>query len=192
MTAVYKIDPLWDPRWQAFVDQHPNGSVFHSTAWLEALRRTYGYKPVVFTTSPPTGKLANGLLFCRVRSWLTRPRMVSLPFSDHCDPLCNSEEMDFLTRYLQCELDHQNWRYLEIRPLHERFTGAGTTTGFRPIDTFSVHRIDLGLSRNDLFHSFGNAMPADSFRSVTRHQSDDQRASHRHQNRPPSQRISSR
>ena len=42
------------------------------------------------------------------------------------------------------------------------------------------------------FDRFGNAVPADSFGSVARHQSDDQRPSHRHQDRPPAQRISSR
>ena len=153
MSGVYKIDPLWDCRWQALVDHHPNGSVFHTTAWLEALRKTYGYKPVAFTTSPPTGALTNGLLFCRVQSWLTKPRMVSLPFSDHCEPLCDSEEMDFLTRYLQCELDHHNWKYLELRPLNERFSEAETTSGFRAVDTYAIHRIDLRLNLHDLFQT---------------------------------------
>ncbi len=150
---IHKLDPLRDPRWQALVDRHPNASVFHTTAWLEALRQTYGYKPVVFTTSRPTGELANGLLFCRVQSWLTSLRMVSLPFSDHCEPLCNSEEIEFLSRYLQCELDHQNWKYLEIRPLNGGFTPAGKTTAFQAIDTYSIHRMDLRLNLHELFHT---------------------------------------
>lgn len=150
---VHKLDPLRDPRWRALVNRHPSASVFHTTAWLEALRQTYGYKPVVFTTSPPTGELTNGLLFCRVQSWLTGLRMVSLPFSDHCEPLCDSGEIDFLTRYLECELDHQNWKYLEIRPLNGAFTQAGRTTGFQAIDTYCIHRMDLGLNLHDLFHT---------------------------------------
>src|ERR1022692_3890628 len=46
------IDPLLDARWDSFLESHPRASVFHSTAWLSALSRTYGYKPVVFTTAP--------------------------------------------------------------------------------------------------------------------------------------------
>ncbi len=94
--TVYSLDPLEDPRWAEFVQRHPRASVFHTPGWLEALRRTYGYEPVVYTTSLPRAELTNGLVFCRVRSWLTGRRLVSLPFSDHCEPLVhNSEEGGF-------------------------------------------------------------------------------------------------
>ncbi len=86
---VYELDPLRDHRWPSFLQRHPQASVFHSVGWLEALHRTYGYEPVAFTTSPPTSDLKRALLFCRIRSWLTGHRIVSLPFSDHCAPLCD-------------------------------------------------------------------------------------------------------
>jgi hypothetical protein len=37
----YKNDPLQDPRWAELVGRHPHASVFHTTGWLEALRRSY-------------------------------------------------------------------------------------------------------------------------------------------------------
>ena len=78
-------DPIGDPRWSELLDRHPAASVFHSPGWLNALRQTYGYEPFVVTTSTgPT--LENGLVVCRVKGWTSR-RLVSLPFSDHCDPL---------------------------------------------------------------------------------------------------------
>ena len=50
---------------------------------------------------------------------------MSLPFSDHCDPLCDeSEELKFLIRYLQTALAHQGWNYLEFRPIHPDFGEA--------------------------------------------------------------------
>jgi len=153
MATVHKLDPLKDHRWQAFIERHPDGSVFHTTAWLEALHRTYGFKPVAFTTSPPTGELANGLLFCRVSSWLTSQRMVSLPFSDHCQPLCTSEESGFMARYLQCELDHQNWKYLEVRPLVGGLAQTGNYTGFQAIAKYYIHRMDLRHNLSDLFQT---------------------------------------
>src|SRR5215469_7439500 len=114
--CCYQLDPTQDPRWSEFVEHHPHASVFHTVGWLNALRSTYGYEPVAFTTSPPTGALKNGLVFCRVNSWLTGRRLVSLPFSDHCEPLCSTtEELNFLVRYLLAASDHQDWRYLEIR-----------------------------------------------------------------------------
>src|SRR5277367_2778090 len=111
----YQIDPTKDPRWAEFVERHPRASVFHSVNWLKALRRTYGYEPAAFTTSSPTGDLENGLVFCRVNSWLTGRRLVSLPFSDHCEPLCDAaEDVNFLIRNLQSSMEHQKWKYLEV------------------------------------------------------------------------------
>jgi CelD/BcsL family acetyltransferase involved in cellulose biosynthesis len=85
--TIYELNPLGDPRWAAFIDRHPRASVFHTPGWLEALYSTYGYKPIAVTTTPQGAELTNGMVFCDVRSWLTGRRLVSLPFSDHCDPL---------------------------------------------------------------------------------------------------------
>src|SRR5206468_3003538 len=89
---VCRIDPLSDPRWPAFLQRHPDASIFHTPGWLEALRRTYGYEPVVYTTCKPGQELINGIPFCRINSWLTGRRLVSLPFSDHCQPLAACPE----------------------------------------------------------------------------------------------------
>ena len=105
---AYTLDPLLDPRWPEFLERHARASVFHSRGWLEALRRTYGYEPIVYTTSPPTADLANGLVFCRIDSWLTGRRLVSLPFSDHTEPLVDSEgELQYLLGCL--ERDRKPW-----------------------------------------------------------------------------------
>jgi hypothetical protein len=115
--AVHEIDPLTDPRWDAMVNRHPKSSVFHSGNWLRALRNVYGYEFVVLTTDSPAAPLTNGLVLCRVRSWLTGSRLVSLPFSDHCEPLVgNSEEFDRLLNYTQRYVDSGQNKYAEIRP----------------------------------------------------------------------------
>ena len=83
-------DPIGDPRWSELLDRHPAASIFHSPGWLNALRQTYGYEPFVVTTSTgPT--LENGMVVCRVKGWTSR-RLVSLPFSDHCDPLVDDSD----------------------------------------------------------------------------------------------------
>jgi hypothetical protein len=87
--SVYRVDPLRDPRWKQFIAKDQRSSIFHTPEWLDALRRTYGYVPVVLTTSPPDVPLRNGIALCSVSSWLTGERLVSLPFSDHCELLVN-------------------------------------------------------------------------------------------------------
>ena len=97
-SGLFALDPLRDERWRKLVHGHPAASVFHSTEWLSALRLAYGYEPVVYTNGDPSSQsIASGIVFCKVRSWLTGRRLVSVPFSDHCDPLVESSaELDDL------------------------------------------------------------------------------------------------
>jgi hypothetical protein len=151
-TTVHTLNPLSDSRWDDLIARHPKASVFHQRAWLEALLLTYGYKPIVFTTSPPGSELKNGLLFCQVKSWLTGRRLVSLPFSDHCDPLCDStEEMKILVGFAQSAVNSKQWQYLEIRPVDERFGAASAEIGLQPIGRYSHHVLDLAPAIDDLF-----------------------------------------
>ena len=153
---IYKIDPLQDPRWPRFVETHPFASVFHTRAWLEAIRRTYGYKPIAYTLSPPTTELKNGVVFCRVRSWLTGSRRVSLPFSDHCEPLCESpDDLDFLIECLQAEMEHEDWKYLELRPARWEFPAKRGEAYLRPFKTYVRHRINLARDLDQLFLRLG-------------------------------------
>lgn len=151
---IYQIDPTSDERWPKFVERHPKASVFHTLGWLQALRQTYDYEPVVFTTSSPAGELKNGLLFCRIESWLTGHRLVSLPFSDHCEPLCDSgDDLNFLLSYLQTTMERQNLKYLEVRPVNGSFGRMCEMNGFRPAARFYLHVLDLRLDLDEVFRS---------------------------------------
>ena len=142
--SCFRLDPIEDPRWAQLVEKHPKASVFHTVPWLRALRRTYGYEPVVFTISSPTGGLNNGLVFCRVNSWLTGRRLVSLPFSDHCEPLCDSiEDANFLIRYLQTTQKDENWKFLQLRPINGDFSHTGDGIGCSPAARYFLHTLDL-------------------------------------------------
>ena len=149
---VYTLDPLRDPRWTELLDRHPSASLFHSREWLDALRRTHGYEPIAYTTSPPRAELANGLVFCRIDSWLTGRRLVSLPFSDHSDPLIDSEEdLRCVLDVLKQDLSRANWKHIEIRPL--RSLGEGTPS-FKKSSVFYFHRLDLQPPIEELFRRF--------------------------------------
>ena len=151
VTRVYEIDPLQDVRWPQFLERHPKATLFHSPEWLGALQRTYGYKVGVLTTSSPGECLTNALAFCRIESWLTGGRLVSVPFSDHCAPLVESEEeFGCLVVRLKQECDRGGGRYLEIRSASG---GAGVAAGMADSATFCLHRLDLRPSLSELFHA---------------------------------------
>lgn len=145
-SKVYQIDPLADPRWERFVERHSRSSVFHSIPWLRALRETYGYRPIAFTTSGPSEELTNGVPLCEIDSWLTGRRMVSLPFSDYCEILCDKKsDLKLILRRLQEEIETKRWRYVEIRPVeHAQAFG-------RPFVSYTLHRVDLTPDLATLF-----------------------------------------
>lgn len=149
---VTKIDPLLDPRWERFVQSDPRASVFQSKRWLQVLKSVHGYKPWAITTSGTRTSLSNGLVFCEIDSWITGWRLVSLPFSDHCDPLASSqEELDALLLYAKLNLVSNSNAYVEIRP---RSGQPGSHTGFSPAVTYYLHTLDLGKSESQLFGGF--------------------------------------
>lgn len=142
---VYRFNPLEDVRWDRFVLRHARSSLFHSSAWLKALHRTYGYVPIAFTTSSPATELSNAAVFCLVKSWLTGRRLVSLPFSDHCDLLVDRQSdcaaMDSL---LAEELRREELRYIERRLIGSNSTEPGRST-------YCLHQLDLRPGIVELF-----------------------------------------
>lgn len=134
------------------MESHPRASVFHSTNWLRALRAAYGYQPTVVTTCPPGMRLTNGLVFCRIESWLTGRRLVSLPFSDHCEPLMDGpDEIEAILLQMQQKVSREKWKYLEIRPI---VYGPGRRTGLSGGMRYWFHRLDLRPSAEELFRAF--------------------------------------
>jgi hypothetical protein len=150
--VAHLIDPLQDPRWPALIDRHPSASVFHTRGWLQALQMTYGYEPVAITTSVHSEELTNALPFCVVRSWLTGTRLVSLPFSDHCEPLIESrEQLVILHRRAESMRKEHGWKYVELRSAnldHVLLSSCQQTI------EYCLHRLDLRHSLDDLFRSF--------------------------------------
>lgn len=148
---LYRVDPIQDDRWAQFLQTHPGASVFHTPAWSSALRNTYGYEPTVFTTSAPSQRIRDGLLFCRVKSWLTGSRLVSVPFADHSRPLFStSEDERRLAAFLSRVFQKEHCDYVEVRlPAAEAL--ETTQTGFAQSATFQHHTLDLRPPLADLF-----------------------------------------
>lgn len=149
--AVHEISPLTDSRWNTLVAQHPQASVSHRREWLQSLFDTYGCEPSAVTLCAPGTNLTNALLFCRVRSNLTGRRLVSVPFSDDCEPLAaGSAEIDTLIEGLKGLVSKGGWKYLEIRPRHY----APKLPGLAVCKTYFSHRLPLQYSEKALFLNF--------------------------------------
>lgn len=171
---LYSLDPITDDRWHEFVETHPDSSVFHRREWLKSLSDTYGYRPVVFTHSPPKSKLSDGIPFCEVKSWITGKRLVSLPFSDHSEPLLGGREDDGeFASELAAELQKRHLQYLELRPL----SWQGPANLFAPAESFWIHKLDLRRSREDLFNNLHKSSLQRRIRKAERDQLEYERGS---------------
>jgi len=134
------------------VARHPRASVFHDRGWLEALNRTYGFDPFVLTNTEAGRPLANGLVLCRVSSWITGKRLVSLPFSDHCEPLLTEAcELHELVDWLREECDRQGAKYFELRllPGHEISDRLLARS-----QSYCFHMLDLTPPLEEIFGRF--------------------------------------
>jgi lipid II:glycine glycyltransferase (peptidoglycan interpeptide bridge formation enzyme) len=90
-------------------------------------------------------------VFCRVKSWLTGSRLVSLPFSDHCEPLTQTnEELQAIVQQLKILVAQENWGYFEFRPTSPQAFGS---VGFQPASTYLLHVVDLSRDRDTIFRS---------------------------------------
>jgi len=150
--GVWTVDPLADDRWLELIARHPSASVFHTRGWLAALKANYGYGPVAFTTSAPSEPLSNALLFCNVMSWLTGSRLVSLPFSDNCEPLVETEQQfTTLCAFADSYRAERGWKYVEMRSANPALDFSSC---FRPATTYHLHRLDLRPSLDALRKNF--------------------------------------
>jgi len=105
----------------------------------------------VLTSSPAGETLTDGIVACRIKSWLTGTRIVSLPFADHCDPLFNNAGEGFqLSEGLIQESTKQHCKYLELRPLMEP---ADLGNKFQASESFYFHELDLRPGLDQLFKS---------------------------------------
>jgi hypothetical protein len=160
--VIQAIDPIRDPRWPELVLGHPRATVFHTPQWLDALRRTYGYQPVAYVTDGSGSELSGGIPFCEVDSWLTGRRLVSLPFSDHCQPLVESGgELDAVLGTLQRLSLERRWRYVQLRPLVTEPLGSLDGSGFGREDAEYHYRLDLRADLDTLFRGLKTVLRYD-------------------------------
>ncbi len=149
---VHMFNPLEDSRWASFVQAHLESSAFHTPAYLDALHRTYGYQPIVYTTSRPDEPLANGIVLCRVTSWLTGSRLVSVPFADHCEPLVRTgRARAAIVASIQKTVHDDRLKHAQIRAIRPDSAAASGSSTPR---LFASHTLDLTPPIEQLYGAF--------------------------------------
>jgi len=144
------IDPAVDKRWDAFVDSHPKGSIYHSSVWSRVLERSYGYTPSHLAFEEVgSGRLVGVIPFQLIKSRLTGKRLVSLPLTSYCERLFPESGLEqlvgFVYRYYP-DID-----YLELK-LAQNIEHPGI--GLLRQSSFATHILALDPAPELLFKSF--------------------------------------
>ena len=93
VVRVSTVDPLADARWDAFVSTRPDAVVYHHSAWLAALEREYGTRPVGLACEDAHARFVGVLPLLRTRGLplldaaLLGTRLASLPRTPVAGPL---------------------------------------------------------------------------------------------------------
>ncbi|MBW2106816.1 MAG: peptidoglycan bridge formation glycyltransferase FemA/FemB family protein [Deltaproteobacteria bacterium] len=117
--TIKLIDPITDPRWDKFVENHPFGWICHLSGWKQVLEKSFKHmKGYYFALLDNSGNIQAELPIFEVKSWLTGNRLVSIPFATLCDPLISkSEEMAILLEAVLEYSEELKYSYVEIRTL---------------------------------------------------------------------------
>ena len=126
------VNPVVDVgEWQAYVERHPDSSLFHLPQWKTVLDESFPHKPTYVFARDTGGHLCGLLPMAHIRSRLTGHRLVSLPFAHICGPMADTEATLFamvdrafsLCKDLDC-------RYIEIRTTQTLPLDADVSEGF--------------------------------------------------------------
>ncbi len=96
---IVEMDALSDPRWEAYVTAHPDGSVFLHPAWLQVLTRGSNQTPVCLACVDETGSVYGVLPLVETSGfWFNlgpatiKRRLSSLPRTPVAGPLATGPE----------------------------------------------------------------------------------------------------
>jgi hypothetical protein len=145
---IENINPLDYDQWDKLILESNPYSFFHSYAWIKVLWESYGYKPHFFILNNKRGFPAL-LPFMEVNSRYTGRRGVSLPFSDHCDPIIR--ESIAARRLLEHAIDFgktSNWKYLDMHGGDIIFQGK------KPSREYYGHLLELKDEPNKMLKQF--------------------------------------
>ena len=118
--TVKIIDPIKDPRWDHFVNEHPFGWICQLSGWKKLLEANFhhikGYYFALLDENSSTIKAA--LPVFHIKSWLTGTRLVSTPFATLFDPLISSkDQLSVLLNSVLNLLRELGCSYFELRSI---------------------------------------------------------------------------
>jgi CelD/BcsL family acetyltransferase involved in cellulose biosynthesis len=150
--VLVELNPQTDPRWDAFVTNHPLATVYHHSAWTRVLIETFGHTPLFLgLLAPQNGRLQGALPFVFINSMITGRRLVALPCSTHCNPLVPEAHLEEMLCHALSRF--RGAGYVELKLLKKPGEIAGPAQADRE-SGFVSQVLSLDQNLEELFRSF--------------------------------------
>lgn len=144
------LNPITDQRYSEFIAKHSQATVFHTPEWIKVLSETYRFKPFAFAVTE-NDTVTGVVPFCETRSITGSKRLVSLPYSDFCEPLLeNRENLESIIKIIAEE--YPKTGYIDVRG------GSSLLKGEVAGQAIFTHDIDCTPDEETLFNSFKPAL----------------------------------
>lgn len=112
---ILPLETAAHEKWDSFVLTHPQGTLFHQTAWMRVMERTYGYRSHYFCAQ--RGDKITGIApSFLVSNWLSGRCLISLPFAVYAGVCAvDAETETALIEQLERLAGERQVEYLELR-----------------------------------------------------------------------------
>jgi hypothetical protein len=143
------IDSLTDIRWLEFISVHPSSCIFHHPDWHLVLKNQYNFNVFIVASVGANNEIMAGIPFCENKSILGKINWISLPFSDHCQPLyIELDNIAEIEKYLVKKINEGKINFIEIRG------EIPTSNSFLKREDFLIHTTHLKNDIGSLFATF--------------------------------------
>jgi hypothetical protein len=88
----FELLKISDERWLNFISARPDSVIFHHPSWIKMIAQYYRFTPFLAIVTNPHGQILAGVPIMAIKKAKRSNRWVSLPFTDHCAPLAETQE----------------------------------------------------------------------------------------------------
>lgn len=146
--SIARLNPIEIKNWNQMILRTGQSSIFHTCEWASVLINSFKYSPN-YIGLIDNSEISLVVPLFGINSIITGRRAISLPFSDHCDPILSAgTNVDELIEFLIDYAKRFHWKYIDFHG------GANLFKNQPPSQTFYGHRLELTSNLDNIFSAF--------------------------------------
>lgn len=148
-TKFFVSENIYDKDVIEFLNIHPDSSVYHHPAWLNAIQRTINQKAFYLVSKNEKNEIDGLIPFVESSGFIRGNKIISFPLSTYCNPLIKRENLKEAIHFIQ-DNNGQD-RIIDFRAI-ENFRNE--LKDFQITSEYCTHILKLKSTLEETFHSF--------------------------------------